>query len=74
MRAFMGLFGGRECKQTWRKAKWNVSVRLKQLEIAKRKVGLKKEENKNVKLKEEDVSGAILPREREKCYRGSTLN
>ena len=20
----MGLFGGRECKQTWRKAKWNV--------------------------------------------------
>ena len=30
--------GGRKCTQTWRKAKWNVSAGLKQLEIAKRKV------------------------------------
>ena len=33
--------GGRECKQTWRKAKWNVSAELKQLKIAKRKVELR---------------------------------
>ena len=42
-RAFMGLFGGTcECKQTWRKAKWNVSTGLKQLKIAKQKVELKR--------------------------------
>ena len=29
------------CKQTWRNAKWNVSVGIKQLKIAKRKVELK---------------------------------
>ena len=45
--------------KTWRKAKWNVSVRLKQLKIGKRKV-----ENKNEKLKEEDVPWVILPREK----------
>ena len=39
-RAFMGLSGGRACKQTWRKATWNVSAGLKQLKIAKRKVEL----------------------------------
>ena len=33
--------GGRECKQTWRKAKYNVVARLKQLKIPKRKVELK---------------------------------
>ena len=49
MRAFVGLFGvggggggGRECKQTCRKAKWNVSAGLKQLKVAKGKVELKK--------------------------------
>ena len=35
------IWGGPECKQTWRKAKWNVSAGLKQLKIAKRKVELK---------------------------------
>ena len=30
--------GGRECEQTCRKAKWNVSAGLKQLKIAKGKV------------------------------------
>ena len=40
--SFMGLFGGTcECKQTLRKAKWNVSTGLKQLKIAKQKVELK---------------------------------
>ena len=48
--------------KTWRKAKWNVSVRLKQLKIGKRKVELK--EKKNEKLKEEDVPWVILPREK----------
>ena len=40
----MGLFGGQggsECKQTWRKPRWNVSAGLKRLKIAKRKVELK---------------------------------
>ena len=40
-RAFMGLFGERKCKQTWRNAKWNVLAGIKQLKIAKRKVELK---------------------------------
>ena len=54
--------GGRECEQTSRKAKWNVSARLKRLKIAKEKVELKKK-----KLKEY-VSGAILPQEKpEEC-------
>ena len=34
------IWGGPGCKQTWRKAKWNVSAGLKQLKIAKRKVEL----------------------------------
>ena len=56
--------GGRKCKQTWWKVKWNFSVGLKQVKIAKRKVELK-ENNiiENVKLKE-DVPGAILLREK----------
>ena len=37
----MDYLGGRECKQTWLKAKWNVSPGLKQLKITKRKVELK---------------------------------
>ena len=47
--AFMRLLGrgGRECKQIWRNAKWNVSAGLKQLKIAKRKVKLKE---KNMKM------------------------
>ena len=45
MRAHLwDYLGGRECKQTWRKAKWNVLAGLKQL-----------------KLKEDDVPGVILP-------------
>ena len=46
--------GGRKCKQTWWKVKWNFSVGLKQVKIAKRKVELK-ENNiiENVKLKED---------------------
>ena len=47
-RAFMGLSGGRACKQTWRKATWNVSAGLKQLKIAKRKVELTGK--KNIKM------------------------
>ena len=40
--AFKGLFGGTcECKQTWRKAKCNVSTGLIQLKKAKQKVELK---------------------------------
>ena len=60
-RAFSGLFGGCERKQTWRKAEWNVSAGLKQLKIQKKKI------HENVKLKE-DVPEAILLREKpEKC-------
>ena len=55
------IWGGRECKQTLRKEKWNISAGLKQLKIAKRKVELK--------LKEEDVPGAILYLERKKNRR-----
>ena len=41
-RAFKELFGGTcECKQIWRKAKWNVSTGLIQLKIAEQKVELK---------------------------------
>ena len=54
-----GITWGRKCKQAWRKEKWNVSTGLKQLKIAKRKVELKKKKQENVKLKEEDVPGAI---------------
>ena len=51
-----------------RKAEWNVSAGLKQLKIAKWKVELKKKKHENVKLKEEDVPGAILLREKlEEC-------
>ena len=71
--------GGRKCKQTWRKVKWNFSVGLKQLKIAKQKVELK-ENNiiENVKLKE-DVPGAILLREKPEewksvCYQSSSSN
>ena len=42
-------------------ARWNVSVGLKQLETARRKVELYEKQNENVKLKEEDMPGAILP-------------
>ena len=42
----MGLFGGRECKQTWRKAKWSVSAGFKQLKIVKQKVELKERKMK----------------------------
>ena len=50
-----------------RKAEWNVSAGFKQLKIAKWKVELKKK-CENVKLKEEDVPGAILLREKpEEC-------
>ena len=67
----MGLFGGQggsECKQTWRKPRWNVSAGLKQLKIAKRKVELKQKKQENVNLKGKDVPGAILPREKpEEC-------
>ena len=60
--------GERKCKQTWRKAKWNVSAGIKQLKIANRKVELKEKKHENMKLKEEDVPGAILPREKpEEC-------
>ena len=46
----------------------NVSAWLKQLKIAKRKEELKENKHENVKLKEEDVPGAILPREKlEEC-------
>ena len=46
----------------------NVSARLKQLKIAKRKEELKENKHENVKLKEEDMPGAILPREKlEEC-------
>ena len=38
------------------------SAGLKQLNIAKRKVKLKGKKHENVELKEEDVPGAILPR------------
>ena len=31
----MGLFVGRECKQTWRKAKWNVSGEFLKLFVHK---------------------------------------
>ena len=59
---------GGECKQTWRKANSNLSARLKQLKIEKRKVELKEKRHENVKLKEEDVPGVILPREKpEEC-------
>ena len=48
-RAFMGLFGGTcECKQTWRKAKKNVSTGLKQLKIAEPEGGI--ERKKNIKM------------------------
>ena len=40
-RIYGNYLGGRACKQTWRKAKWNISAGLKQLKIAKRKVELK---------------------------------
>ena len=41
-RTFKGLFGGTcECKQSWRKAKCNVSTGLIQLKKAKQKVELK---------------------------------
>ena len=40
--------GRHECKQTWRKANWNVSSGLKQLKVAKRREKLK--EKKNVKM------------------------
>ena len=33
----MDYLGGRECEQTWLKAKWNVSPGLKKFKIAKRK-------------------------------------
>ena len=57
--------GGHEYKQTWQKAKCNVSVGLKQLKIAKWKVQLKEKKHECVKLnKAEDVPGAILPREK----------
>ena len=72
----MALFRGRECKQTWRKAKWNVPAGLKQLKIAKRKVRLNEKKNENIKLKQ-NVPRAILLREKpEECksvhYRSST--
>ena len=54
---------GRECRQTWWKANWNLSARLKELKIRKRKVELKGKKHGNVKLKE-DVPGVILPREK----------
>ena len=75
----MGLFGGTcECKQTLRKAKWNVSTGLKQLKIAKQKVELKEKKHENVRL-EEDVPEAILLRGKlEECKsvssRSSTSN
>ena len=48
-RAFMGLFGGTcECKQTWQKAKKNVSTGLKQLKIAEPEGGI--ERKKNIKM------------------------
>ena len=37
----MDYLRGRECKQTWLKANWNVLPGLKQLKITKRKVELK---------------------------------
>ena len=56
MRSFWG-----DAKQTWRKAKWNVAG-LEKLKTAKGKVTMKeKKKHENVKLKEEDVPGAILP-------------
>ena len=55
----MGLFGDPNVNETWRKTKWNVSTQLKQRKIAKRKVELEKKNHENVKLKEEDVTGAI---------------
>ena len=75
----MGLFGGgRECKQTWWKAKWNVPVGLKQFKIEKRKVELKEKKLEKVRLKE-DVPGAIFLQEKPEeckslCYQSSTLN
>ena len=55
----MGLFGDPNVRETWRKTKWNVSIGLKKLKIAKRKVELEKKKHENVKLKEEDVPRAI---------------
>ena len=50
------------------KAKWNVSAGFKQLKIARWKVELKEKKHENVKLKEEDMPGAILPQEKpEEC-------
>ena len=51
------IWGWRECKQTWWKAKWNVPVRLKQFKIEKRKVELKEKKLEKMRLKE-DVPGA----------------
>ena len=64
---------GRAYKQTWRKAKWNVPATLKQLKIAKRKVGLNEKKHENVKLKE-DVPRAILLREKpDECNISSSV-
>ena len=61
-RAFMGLSGGRACKQTWRKATWNVSAEQNG------RWNWQGKKHENVKLKEEDVPGTSLPREkREEC-------
>ena len=65
----MGLFGGRECNQTWRKVKCNVSAGLKQLKKALTEAEIeRKKKQENVKLKEEDIPGAVSPREKlEEC-------
>ena len=61
----MGLFKGDANVNTgMAEAKRNVSAGIKQLKIAKWKVELKKKKHENVKLKEEDVPGAILLREK----------
>ena len=59
------MSAGDECEQTWRTEKWNVSAGLNQLKMAKRKVEWKvkkKKKHENVKLKEDDVPGASLPK------------
>ena len=72
------IWGGRECTQTWWKAKWNVPVGLKQFKIEQWKVELKEKKLEKVRLKE-DVPGAILLREKPEecksvCYQSSTSN
>ena len=60
---------GRECKQKWRKAKWNVSALLKELKILKRKVELKEKRTKMWSWREKCTWENFTPRKTRRMHR-----